>query len=522
MIIKKITNWTFGAFFRTLGRTLAVLLLGALLALFCIKKHIKIGKLIGIEYIHAATVSIDNYETIPNGTYYDCTSSGCSSVSTTTDVYQTLNNEYNMQVNSSTMTIASNGVAFTYQPYETFKSGYLYNVTTYFCSNKNLSSTSKNQFLGSATSSVSTNYTTTSSSTMNTIGTFNYCYEIQSLISPKSNTNQVTYKLTSSSSISGVYLYSIGFKIKDLGLYTSEVQSIVQSAIQSSTSGLATSTQLEEATTQIEQAESQTTDAVNNQLGNKCENLINFNDGNTYSITATRDDYYVSTNYKVNLTAGKTYYIKYKSNKPGGNVSGTDTSQLWFLLNNEYNTLYSIYNKDTTLTPTISGNYYIRVDCNKNGSTCTYYDLMISEVNKPYCKYGSYTSKLDDTNNAINNLNDNINSDDSSGAQSEASDFFNNFNDNGHGLTSIITAPLNSIQLMLSDSCVAPHTVYKGASISLPCGSILWSRPGADSLKNFLNLVYGGLLAYYFITNLLSWVNDFKNPDNDKIEVTDL
>lgn len=129
------------------------------------------------------------------------------------------------------------------------------------------------------------------------------------------------------------------------------------------------------------------------------------------------------------------------------------------------------------------------------------------------------TQKIIESQNAIN---DSLNDSNTSTATNDALDFFNNFNDNSHGLSSIITTPLNTIRLMLSDTCVAPHTIYKGKTISLPCGSILWSRSGADSLKDFLNLVYGGLLSYYLVVNLFSLVNDFKNPDNDKIEVTDL
>lgn len=360
------------------------------------------------EKTYGATVTIDNYETIPNGTYYDCTSSGCSSVSTTTDVYQTLNNEYNMQVNSSTMTIASNGIAFTYQPYETFKSGYLYNVTTYFCSNKNLNTTSKSQFLGSATNSVSTNYSTTSSSTMHAVGTFNYCYEIQSLISPKSNTNQVTYKLTNSSSIAGVYLYSIGFKIKDLGLYTSEVQNIVQIAIQSSTSGLATSTQIEEATTQIEQAESQTTDAVNNQLGNKCGNLIDSSKIVIGDITGANTTIRASSRNRIYLQAG-TYYFKTNISNPYQydlfiqNIGEPPLSS-W-----PNSTIYDsgwLSNSTYTIRINTSGYFTLNLRKNDNGTidlnTLKSFQYMLSKENKSYCEFGTYSSKLDDTNNILN------------------------------------------------------------------------------------------------------------------------
>lgn len=139
---------------------------------------------------------------------------------------------------------------------------------------------------------------------------------------------------------------------------------------------------------------------INEALQNACPNLINFNNGNTQSVTAQNDDYFVITYDGLYLTTGKTYYIKWKSNKSAG-TSG-DTAELHLLQNWGYDHTVDIDTKSKTFTVNSSGNYYLRLDCNKSGSTCTFYDLIISEENVPYCKYGTYTSKIDETNKILN------------------------------------------------------------------------------------------------------------------------
>ncbi len=60
-MIKKICNWTFGGFFRTLGRTFAFLLLGALFFIIAYKNGLNLDKLLGIASVNATTGSITSY-----------------------------------------------------------------------------------------------------------------------------------------------------------------------------------------------------------------------------------------------------------------------------------------------------------------------------------------------------------------------------------------------------------------------------------------------------------------------------
>lgn len=122
----------------------------------------------------------------------------------------------------------------------------------------------------------------------------------------------------------------------------------------------------------------------------------------------------------------------------------------------------------------------------------------------------------------IQNTNDTINNDDTSGAQDSAGGFFDGFQSEDFGLSSIVTAPLRGINAMLNDTCVAPSATYKGQTFSLPCGSMLWSRPGGQDFKNFINVMYGGFLAYLVIRKFFLDVENLKNPNNDRVEVDKL
>lgn len=127
------------------------------------------------------------------------------------------------------------------------------------------------------------------------------------------------------------------------------------------------------------------------------------------------------------------------------------------------------------------------------------------------------------TTDAINDLNDTMKDDNIDNTESNS--FFNNFQDNSHGLSGIITAPLSVIQSLVNvspTSCQDLSIVYQGKNISLPCGKIFWGHEGFSSLNDFYNLVVGGMFAYLIIKNLFLIIEKLKDPDNDKVEVLEL
>lgn len=163
----------------------------------------------------------------------------------------------------------------------------------------------------------------------------------------------------------------------------------------------------------------------------------------------------------------------------------------------------------------------------------SYFQIIATDVSELGIYTDTIKTIIEDSNNDVKQAvidvkeetkktNDTLTDDDTTEADDKISGFFNDFTDNNHGLSAIITAPLNAVNSMLSTTCVAPTATYKGSTFSLPCGSILWEQDGADAFKTFINLFYGGIICYGILKSLFKDVNDLKNPDNDKVEVMDL
>lgn len=130
--------------------------------------------------------------------------------------------------------------------------------------------------------------------------------------------------------------------------------------------------------------------------------------------------------------------------------------------------------------------------------------------------------KQQETNDKIKETNDTIKDSDTSKSESQANDFFKNFKSDDHGLSGIITAPLNAIN-KLSQSCVAlslplPNNL---GNIELPCMQALYSQY-VPTLLSLWHIVVYGLLAYWIYKDIFRIVNNIKNPTYDKLEVLDL
>lgn len=103
---------------------------------------------------------------------------------------------------------------------------------------------------------------------------------------------------------------------------------------------------------------------------------------------------------------------------------------------------------------------------------------------------------------------------------SQATDFFQNFNDNTHGLSGIISAPLNAINSMLNNQCSPLTATWKGKTISFECGYSFWQR--LIGFQTFLNVALDGLLCYRILSKLFKLIEKLKNPNDDRVEVMDL
>ena len=115
----------------------------------------------------------------------------------------------------------------------------------------------------------------------------------------------------------------------------------------------------------------------------KGKNLIDvpYTSSNKLTITANKDDTYVTTDFKCYLEAGKTYTVSFESDGEGGGTAGTDTVQIWLLKDKAYAYKYAFSSKVMTVTPEASGYYYLRVDVNKNATTHSFWNIQIEEGN---------------------------------------------------------------------------------------------------------------------------------------------
>lgn len=127
------------------------------------------------------------------------------------------------------------------------------------------------------------------------------------------------------------------------------------------------------------------------------------------------------------------------------------------------------------------------------------------------------------TNEKLDNIEDSITNNDSSGATSEAGGFFENFNTETFGLTSIITAPLNAINNILNSSCssLSIPLPFVNKNIILPCMTSIYTNYFGAFFQLY-QLITTGIISYYIIVRIFNLVKDFKNPEHDEIEVVDL
>lgn len=119
---------------------------------------------------------------------------------------------------------------------------------------------------------------------------------------------------------------------------------------------------------------------------------------------------------------------------------------------------------------------------------------------------------------------DEIMDDDTSGANGEAESFFSGFSTETHGLTSIITAPLELIGNIAGSTCspLALEVPFvEGKTLNLPCMSSIYKKHFGSLLTVYQTATFG-LVAYWVCVRIFALVKDFKNPDHDEVEVMDL
>ena len=121
-------------------------------------------------------------------------------------------------------------------------------------------------------------------------------------------------------------------------------------------------------------------------------------------------------------------------------------------------------------------------------------------------------------------IQDSINNSDTSEADNSASSFFSNFTtqDNG-GISSIITAPLSAISGLVNSTCtqIELPLPYVNTTVILPCMSAIYTEHFGSLFTLYQTIIFGAV-AYRILLSIFAMIQGFKNPDNDRIEVVDL
>ena len=294
--MKKILNWSIGSFFRTIGRIIAYLVIAFLITLIIAKTdNLKSLLFMSVKADTTPNYWITNTDVPTYFDLFDCTESTCNRVDSSnyTNEMIELNETGGRQFTVTTRpyNLQGNGIVIRTSSNARYNVGYLYQSTFYVCSDAimdNATNTIYPSYYGDA---FTNNNVFQSSNSYNLSGLpglapqWNNCYAFSTIFSPGENGTYINLRLKSTSRINGYYAL-VGFKSESLGLYSGEVQSIVQN------SGFATATSVEEvksATNEVKQEIQSTNDTLNNsdtsEATNEASNLFNNHQDNDFGLS---------------------------------------------------------------------------------------------------------------------------------------------------------------------------------------------------------------------------------------------
>lgn len=128
-------------------------------------------------------------------------------------------------------------------------------------------------------------------------------------------------------------------------------------------------------------------------------------------------------------------------------------------------------------------------------------------------------------NSNVNDIKDNLNSSDVSGANSDLNKFTENdaFKDST-GILAIIQAPINMLNSLTSTTC-SPLSLplpFLNVNLDIPCLSSIFSKYLSTELLTLLKLAINGFLVYKILCSFAMDIHNYKDPDSDRLEVIDL
>lgn len=157
-----------------------------------------------------------------------------------------------------------------------------------------------------------------------------------------------------------------------------------------------------------------------------------------------------------------------------------------------------------------------------------YYHDEITTVEKEVCTrqgglFGILNNFISSIGNWFNNLFSIFEDTDVSDSTSDGQGFFEGFEDNDYGLSDIVSLPLVYIGKITTASCsplVLPLP-FVDKNATLPCMTQVYHEYFGSFLTLYQTITFG-VIAYWVCINIFAMVRNFKNPDNDRIEVLDL
>lgn len=124
------------------------------------------------------------------------------------------------------------------------------------------------------------------------------------------------------------------------------------------------------------------------------------------------------------------------------------------------------------------------------------------------------------TNSNLNKINDSINNDEID--NNSGNDFFDNVNVSSHGITGLITLPLNFISSFTTSACSPFSVTIFDKNINIPCLSPLEKQLLGNDLYNLIVVGFNAPLVYGICLYFVRSVKNANNPNDDRIEVVDL
>lgn len=454
--MKKVINWTFGGFFRAIGRTLAFLLLGSLVGFIAFKSGFKITDLFSIMSVKASTTY--SWTTKQSRLYLDqqgteTTTSWESIPHTFSPSYPVSQMQYRLQYSGGLN--AGNSykfkISFLPSPDALNANGIWFSDGTTTLTEVNCSGWARES---------------------------NGYYANVCAISPDTDIS------------SSGYLY---VRIVFNSGYVSTIRSYVGDFEETKGTGAI----IQDSAIDIMNNQNENTQAIID--SNKTCQFIDKNQGAV--------DGYIQANGSISYATAytTTSYIPINTSaklKLVNKLNNTNIYSCFYNINKEKISCFS------------AGNF-------NNG------DYITIPTNTSYARFSIYIGdnipRYEICKNGNQAIQDSIDDDDVSGANEKAKDLFTNFTTDNHGLTGVITAPLELIRNLASNTCqplVLPLP-FVNENLTLPCLSSIYQQHFPAFLTMY-HVIISALIGYKICISIFFMVKGFKDPGEDKIEVLDL